>query len=215
MRRHCIRTDSGQEKIATGEGMARKARVERKTSETNIRILLDLDGTGKGRIDTTIPFLDHMLTLTARHGLFDLTVKGSGDTDVDDHHLVEDIGICLGRAFREALAGKQGISRYGSATVPMDESLASVHLDVSGRSCLVYDAKFGTRRIKTFDLALIREFFQAFADAGGITLHVRVLYGKNNHHMAEAIFKAFARALREAVAVNTRIRGVLSTKGTL
>ncbi len=195
--------------------MARKAKIERKTSETNIRILLDLDGTGKGKIDTTIPFLDHMLTLTARHGLFDLTVKGSGDTDVDDHHLVEDIGICLGKAFRDALAGKEGINRYGSATVPMDESLASVHLDVSGRSFLVYGVDFGARRIKTFDLALIREFFQAFADAGGMTLHVRVLYGKNSHHMAEAVFKAFARALREAVTRNARIRGVLSTKGTL
>ena len=195
--------------------MARKAKIERKTSETNIRILLDLDGTGKGKIDTTIPFLDHMLTLVARHGLFDLTVKGSGDTDVDDHHLVEDIGICLGKAFRDALAGKEGINRYGSATVPMDESLASVHLDASGRFYLVYDVNFGARRIKTFDLALIREFFQAVADASGMTLHVKVLYGKNSHHMAEAVFKAFARAMREAVSLNTRIRGVLSTKGTL
>ncbi len=195
--------------------MPRKSKIERKTSETNIRILLDLDGTGKGRIDTTIPFLDHMLTLVGRHGLFDLTLKGRGDTDVDDHHLVEDIGICLGRAFKEALAAKEGINRYGSATVPMDESLAAVHLDVSGRSYLVYDANFGSRRIKTFDLALIREFFAAFAGASGMTLHVRVMYGKNNHHMAEAIFKAFARALREAVSRNTRIRGVLSTKGTL
>ena len=195
--------------------MARKAKIERKTSETNIRILLDLDGTGKGKIDTTIPFLDHMLTLVARHGLFDLTVKGSGDTDVDDHHLVEDIGICLGKAFRDALAGKEGINRYGSATVPMDESLASVHLDASGRFYLVYDVNFGARRIKTFDLALIREFFQAVADASGMTLHIKVLYGKNSHHMAEAVFKAFARAMREAVALNTRIRGVLSTKGTL
>lgn len=195
--------------------MARKAKIERKTSETNIRILLDLDGTGKGKIDTTIPFLDHMLTLLARHGLFDLTVKGSGDTDVDDHHLVEDIGICLGRAVKEALAGKEGINRYGSATVPMDESLAAVHLDVSGRAYLVYDVNFGSRGIKTFDLALIREFFAAFAGASGMTLHVKVMYGKNNHHMAEAIFKAFARALLEAVARNARIRGVLSTKGTL
>lgn len=195
--------------------MARKARIERKTAETDIRVLLDLDGTGKGRIDTTIPFLDHMLTLTARHGLFDLTVKGIGDTDVDDHHLVEDIGICLGKAFREALAAKEGISRYGSATVPMDESLAAVHLDVSGRSYLVYDAEFGSRKIKTFDLALIREFFTAFAGASGMTLHVKVMYGKNSHHMAEAMFKAFARALREAVERNARIRGVLSTKGTL
>lgn len=195
--------------------MPRKAKIERKTSETNIRILLDLDGAGKGRIDTTIPFLDHMLTLVARHGLFDLTVKGRGDTDVDDHHLVEDIGICLGKAFLEALGSKEGINRYGSATVPMDESLAAVHLDVSGRAYLVYRAEFSSRRIKTFDLALIREFFTAFAGACGMTLHVQVLYGKNNHHMAEAIFKAFARALREAVSRNDRIRGVLSTKGTL
>lgn len=195
--------------------MARKAKIERKTSETNIRILLDLDGAGKGRIDTTIPFLDHMLTLVGRHGLFDLTVKGRGDTDVDDHHLVEDIGICLGKAFLEALGSKEGINRYGSATVPMDESLAAVHLDVSGRAYLVYRAEFGSRRIKTFDLALIREFFTAFAGASGMTLHVQGLYGKNNHHMAEAIFKAFARALREAVSRNDRIRGVLSTKGTL
>jgi imidazoleglycerol-phosphate dehydratase len=195
--------------------MARKAKIERKTSETDIRILLDLDGTGKGKIDTTIPFLDHMLTLVARHGLFDLTVKASGDTDVDDHHLVEDLGICLGKAFRKALTAKEGINRYGSATVPMDESLAAVTIDLSGRSYLVYDVNFGSRKIKTFDLALIREFLKAFADQGGMTLHVNVMYGKNNHHIVEAIFKALARALREAVSLNTRVRGVLSTKGTL
>jgi imidazoleglycerol-phosphate dehydratase len=195
--------------------MARKAKIDRKTSETEIHILLDLDGTGKGKIATTIPFLDHMLTLLARHGLFDLTVKGSGDTDVDDHHLVEDIGICLGKAFREALKAKEGINRYGSAAVPMDESLAAVHIDLSGRSYLVYRVDFGVRKIKTFDLALIREFFKALTDNSGMTLHVNVMYGKNNHHIAEAIFKAFARALREAVTVNSRISGVLSTKGTL
>jgi imidazoleglycerol-phosphate dehydratase len=195
--------------------MARKAKIDRKTSETDIRILLDLDGTGKGRIATTIPFFDHMLTLMAKHGLFDLTVKGSGDTDIDDHHLIEDVGICLGKAFREALKAKEGINRYGSATVPMDESLAAVHIDLSGRSCLVYHVHFGTRKIKAFDLALIREFFKAVVDNSGMTLHVNVMYGKNNHHIAEAIFKAFARALREAVNVNTRIRGVLSTKGSL
>jgi len=195
--------------------MARKAKIDRKTAETDVRILLDLDGTGKGRIATTIPFLDHMLTLMCRHGLFDLTVNGSGDTDVDDHHLVEDIGICLGKAFRESLKAKEGVNRYGSATVPMDESLAAVHIDLSGRSYLVYNVNFGARKIKTFDLALIREFFQAFADNSGMTLHVNVMYGKNNHHVAEAIFKAFARALREAVALNTRISGVLSTKGSL
>ncbi len=195
--------------------MARKAKIERKTSETDIRILLDLDGTGKGKIATTIPFLDHMLTLMARHGLFDLTVRASGDTDVDDHHLVEDLGICLGKAFREALTDKEGINRYGSATVPMDESLAAVHIDLSGRSYLVYDVKFDSRKIKTFDLALIREFLKAFADQGGMTLHVNVMYGKNNHHIVEAIFKALARALREAVTLNVRVRGVLSTKGSL
>jgi len=128
---------------------------------------------------------------------------------------VEDIGICLGKAFKEALKEKTGINRYGSATVPMDESLAAVHVDLSGRSYLVYNVNFGARKIKTFDLALIPEFFKAFADHSGMTLHVNVMYGKNNHHIVEAIFKAFARALREAVALNTRIRGVLSTKGTL
>jgi imidazoleglycerol-phosphate dehydratase len=195
--------------------MARKAKIDRKTAETDVHILLDLDGTGKGKIATTIPFLDHMLTLMARHGLFDLTVKGSGDTDVDDHHLVEDIGICLGQAFKVALTAKEGINRYGSASVPMDESLAAVHIDLSGRSYLVYDVNFGARKIKTFDLALIREFFKAFADHSGMTLHVNVMYGKNNHHIVEAIFKAFARALREAVTLNIRVQGVLSTKGTL
>ena len=195
--------------------MARKAKIDRKTSETDIRILLDLDGTGTGKIATTIPFLDHMLTLMARHGLFDLTVKGRGDTDVDDHHLVEDIGICLGEAFKEALSAKEGINRYGSATIPMDESLAAVHIDLSGRSYLVYEVNFGARKIKTFDLALIREFFKAFADHSGMTLHVNVMYGKNNHHIVEAIFRAFARDLREAVSLNVRVRGVLSTKGTL
>jgi len=195
--------------------MARKANIDRKTAETDISVRLDLDGTGKARIDTSIPFLDHMLALTARHGLFDLAIRGRGDTAVDDHHLVEDLGICLGKAVRDAVKGKEGVNRYGSATVPMDESLASVHIDLSGRPCLVYNVRFGARKIKAFDLALIHEFLKAFADNGGITLHVNAVYGKNNHHIAEAIFKALARSLREAVTLNTRIQGVLSTKETL
>jgi len=195
--------------------MARQARVHRVTRETDISVLLKLDGKGQAKISTTIPFLDHMLELLAHHGLFDLTLKGRGDTHVDDHHLVEDIGICLGDAFRQALGDKKGIGRYGNATVPMDESLCSVSVDISGRPYLVYRVDIGRRRIGQFDPALVGEFFKAFADHGGMTLHINLAYGKNNHHIAEAAFKAFARALDEATALSNRIRGILSTKGTL
>ena len=195
--------------------MARQARVHRVTRETDISVLLKLDGKGQAKISTTIPFLDHMLELLAHHGLFDLTLKGRGDTHVDDHHLVEDVGICLGDAFRQALGDKKGIGRYGNATVPMDESLCSVSVDISGRPYLVYRVDIGRRRIGQFDPALVGEFFKAFADHGGMTLHINLAYGKNNHHIAEAAFKAFARALDEATALSNRIRGILSTKGTL
>jgi len=195
--------------------MARQARVHRVTRETDISVLLKLDGKGQAKISTTIPFLDHMLELLAHHGLFDLTLKGRGDTHVDDHHLVEDVGICLGDAFRQALGNKKGIGRYGNATVPMDESLCSVSVDISGRPYLVYRVDIGRRRIGQFDPALVGEFFKAFADHGGMTLHINLAYGKNNHHIAEAAFKAFARALDEATALSNRIRGILSTKGTL
>jgi len=193
----------------------RKGKIKRKTRETNISVEMELDGAGRGEIDTKIPFMDHMLNLLARHGLFDLKISGQGDREVDDHHLVEDLGICLGTAVKKALGDKEGIARYGAALAPMDESLASVALDISGRPCLVYHAELGEARIGAFDPSLLREFFKAFSDHGGITLHINVLYGKNNHHMAEAVFKAFALALRSAVQLDERIQGVMSTKGLL
>ena len=193
----------------------RRGTIRRKTSETEVSVEIDLDGKGQGEIDTSLPFLDHMLNLFARHGLFDLTLRGRGDTEVDHHHLVEDVGICLGQAVRKALGDRRGISRYGSSRVPMDESLCGVAMDLSGRPYLVYRAEFGERRIGGFDPALLRELFKSFSDHGGITLHIDLVYGTNAHHMAEAMFKAFARALREAVAVDARIEGVLSTKGSL
>ena len=195
--------------------MARRAKIERKTAETEIAVDLNLDGIGSGEISTTISFLDHMLDLLAKHGFFDLTVKGEGDTDVDYHHLVEDIGICLGKAVRDALGDKEGISRYGSAVVPMDESLCSVDLDISGRPYLVFNADFGQKKIRDFDPELLMDFFKSLSDHSGITLHINVIYGRNNHHVAEAIFKAFARALNKAVSIDDRIKGVLSTKGKL
>jgi imidazoleglycerol-phosphate dehydratase len=193
----------------------RKAEIKRKTAETEISIAIDLDGKGEGRIDTSIPFLDHMLSLFSRHGLVDLDIRGRGDTAVDDHHLVEDIGICLGQAVRKALGERKGISRYGSAVVPMDESLCNVAMDLSGRPYLVWRVELGEQKIGEFDPTLLREFFKSFSDHSGITLHVNLRYGKNNHHMAEAIFKAFARALRKAAEADQRIDGVLSTKGSL
>jgi len=193
----------------------RKATIRRKTAETEISVTICLDGRGEGRIDTSIPFLDHMLNLWARHGFTDLGVRGRGDTAVDDHHLVEDVGICLGQAVRKALGERKGICRYGSAVVPMDESLCRVAMDLSGRPYLVWAADFGEGRIGEFDPSLLREFFKSFSDHSGITLHVNLIYGTNGHHMAEAIFKAFARAFREAVAIDRRIEGVLSTKGSL
>jgi imidazoleglycerol-phosphate dehydratase len=193
----------------------RKATIQRKTAETEVSLVIDLDGKGEGKIDTSVPFLDHMLNLFARHGLTDLSIRSQGDTVVDDHHLVEDVGICLGQAVRKALGDRRGISRYGSSSVPMDESLCSVAMDLSGRPYLVWRAEFGDGRIGEFDPALLREFFKSFSDHSGITLHINLSYGTNRHHMAEAIFKAFARAFRDAVSMDGRIEGVLSTKGSL
>jgi imidazoleglycerol-phosphate dehydratase len=193
----------------------RKATIQRKTAETEVSLVIDLDGKGEGKIDTSVPFLDHMLKLFARHGLTDLSIRSQGDTVVDDHHLVEDVGICLGQAVRKALGDRRGISRYGSSSVPMDESLCSVAMDLSGRPYLVWHAEFGEGRIGEFDPALLREFFKSFSDHSGTTLHINLSYGKNRHHMAEAIFKAFARAFRDAVSMDGRIEGVLSTKGSL
>ncbi len=195
--------------------MVRRGRETRKTRETDILVELNLDGEGSGEISTTVPFLDHMLNLLARHGFFDLTVRGKGDTDVDYHHLIEDIGICLGEAINKALGDKKGIRRYGSAIVPMDESLCQVSMDISGRPCLVFNADFDNEKIRDLDPLLFREFFKSLSDHGGITLHINVLYGRNSHHIVESIFKAFARSLDKATTIDNRITGVMSTKGRL
>lgn len=195
--------------------MPRSAKIIRKTTETDIRLEIDLDKTAGSRIDTTIPFLNHMLELFARHGFLKLVVKSKGDTHIDDHHLAEDLGICLGQAVAQALGRKTGINRYGSACVPMDECLCRVDMDISGRPYLVYHVKCGRRKVGGFDPALVKEFFKAFTDHSGITLHINFMYGDNGHHIIETIFKAFARAFRDAVDVNAKIKGVLSTKGTL
>lgn len=195
--------------------MARKAKMHRKTTETDVSMEINLDGTGTGKISTTISFMDHMLNLFARHGLIDLAIKSRGDTHIDDHHLVEDIGICLGAAFKKAVGDKKGIARYGSAIIPMDESLCSVAIDISGRPYLIYNVEFKSKKTDKFDYALIREFFKSFSDNSGMTLHVNLIYGNNNHHIAEAIFKAFALALNRAVTIHSRIEGILSTKGSL
>jgi len=195
--------------------MSRKAKIIRKTTETDINLEIDLDKTAGSRIDTTIPFFNHMLELFARHGFLKLLVKSKGDTQIDDHHLVEDLGICLGQAVSQALGKKTGINRYGSACVPMDECLCRVDMDISGRPYLIYNVKYGRRKINGFDPALVKEFFKAFTDHSGITLHINFLYGDNGHHVIETIFKAFARAFRNAVTLNENIKGVLSTKGSL
>jgi len=196
--------------------MQRKTQVVRKTKETDITLLLNLDGKGIYDIKTSIPFLDHMLSLFAKHGLFDLKIKAKGDIEIDYHHTVEDIGICLGDALKKTLGNKTGIKRYGSATVPMDEAIASVSLDISDRPYLVYKVALPKKsKIKNFDIDIIEDFFQAVVSRSGITLHVGVPYGRNIHHMIEALFKALGRALREATTVDPRIKGVMSTKGRL
>ena len=195
--------------------MERKAKIFRRTKETEIRVDLNLDGLGRSKISSSIPFLDHMLNLLAAHGLFNLMLQAKGDTAVDFHHTVEDIGICLGNALREALGGKEGVRRYGSAFVPMDESLASVHVDLSGRPHLVYQVPLRKRKIGNFDTELVKEFFQALVNSAGITLHAQVSYGSNGHHIVESLFKACGRALRQAVAKDEKIRGIPSTKGRL
>ena len=195
--------------------MGRRVEISRKTQETEIKVDLNLDGLGKHRISTSIPFLDHMLSLLSAHGLFDLMIQARGDTAVDFHHTVEDIGICLGSALKQALGCKEGVRRYGSAFVPMDESLASVHVDLSGRPHLVYHVPLRKRKIGDFDTELVKEFFQALVNNGGITLHAQVAYGNNGHHIVESLFKACGRALRQAVAKDEKVRGVPSTKGRL
>lgn len=193
----------------------RKAEVKRKTKETEVVLKLDLDGSGRHSIDTGIPFFDHMLSLLAYHSNMDLTLKAKGDIGVDAHHTVEDVGICLGEGIRKALGEVKGIQRYGMAIIPMDETLVSVAMDFSMRPCLVFHMKLRRSRIGTFDLELVEEFFRALCNHSKITLHVNLLYGKNSHHMVEAIFKGIGRALREAVSIDERSSGIPSTKGVL
>ncbi|GCD11957.1 imidazoleglycerol-phosphate dehydratase HisB [Clostridium tagluense] len=195
--------------------ISRQSKIERESSETKIDISINLDGSGKYECNTGIGFFDHMLCLFAKHGLLDLYVAVAGDLNVDSHHTIEDVGIVLGSVIKEAMKGKEGIKRYGTSFVPMDETLATVSLDLSGRAYLVFEGDFTVDLIGSFDTEMVEEFFRAVAVNAGITLHARVLYGKNNHHMVEALFKAFGKALSEALTYDDRIKGVLSTKGCL
>lgn len=193
----------------------RQAKTSRKTNETNISLALEIDGEGKADIQTDVPFMTHMLDLFTKHGHFNLTVDAKGDTDVDDHHTTEDIGIVLGQLFKEALGDKKGIKRYGSSFVPMDETLAQVVVDLSNRPHLEMRAAFPSQKVGTFDTELVHEFLWKFALEARINLHVIVHYGTNTHHIIEAIFKAMARALDEATTIDPRVKGIPSTKGML
>ena len=195
---------------------ARIAKITRNTKETQIQMELNVDGTGVSNIQTGIPFFDHMLTLFSKHGLFDLKIQATGDTEVDYHHLVEDTGIVLGQVFKDALDQKLGIRRYGFFILPMDESLARVAIDLSNRQAFVYDVDFRTTMVRDFNIVLVKEFFQAFANEMACNLHIKLEYGEEPHHIAEAIFKCFARSLDSATTVDSRLGNALpSTKGTL
>ncbi|MCA9034056.1 MAG: imidazoleglycerol-phosphate dehydratase HisB [Planctomycetaceae bacterium] len=193
----------------------RYASIERNTSETQIKLSLHLDGTGQSSVETGVGFLDHMLTLFARHGLFDLSVAANGDRHIDDHHTVEDVGICLGRCLGQAIGDKKGISRYGHMTLPMEETLVTSAVDLSGRFAFHFGAQFPSQKIGTFDSELVHEFWNAVASNTMMNLHVLLHHGANSHHIAEGIFKATARALRMAVAIDPRQTGIPSSKGTL
>ncbi len=193
----------------------RTSNINRKTTETTIKISLNLDGEGKRTISTGIGFFDHMLDLLAKHTLFDLEIKASGDTEIDYHHTVEDVGICLGQAVKEALGDKAGITRFANVSVPMQEALANIALDIGGRSALVFNAKLDTEKVGDFDTELIKEFLEAFSVNAGINLHVDVPYGENAHHISEAIFKGVAKALDRATRLDERTDEVPSTKGVL
>ncbi len=195
--------------------MERSSKVTRTTKETDIQVELNLDGTGAGTIETGIGFFDHMLTSFTRHGFFDMNLKVSGDLMVDGHHTVEDTGIVLGQAIKEALSDKKGVKRYGSSLLPMDETLVLCAIDLSGRPYLVFDADFSCERVGTLDTELVREFFYAVSYSAGMNLHLKLIHASNNHHIIEAIFKAFARALDEATGIDERIKQVLSTKGVI
>jgi imidazoleglycerol-phosphate dehydratase len=195
--------------------MSRKAEIQRKTKETDVQIALELDGEGKSAINTGVPFLDHMLELFTRHGLFDLEVSCKGDLHIDDHHSVEDTAISLGQAFAQALGDKKGIVRYGAAYTPMDETLARAVVDLSGRFYLVYKVQNTRDKVGTFSVELAEHFWHSFAEHCKCNLHIEVFYGRNQHHIIEAVFKSTARALSQAVRVDERITGVMSTKGTI
>jgi len=200
--------------VAT-DGPRRAADVERKTRETAVAISLKLDGGGRGEIETGVPFLDHMLESFARHGFFDLKIAARGDTHIDEHHTVEDVGIVLGRAFKQALGDRSGIRRFGEATVPLDEAVCTAIVDISGRSYLGYEVPIKQDRVGNFQTELVHDFMKAMADEVGMNLHLRLQSGRNPHHIVEATFKAFARAMDSATQVEPRLAGVLSTKGTL
>jgi len=193
----------------------RKGRVHRKTKETDIAISIDLDGTGQHQVDTPFPFLSHMLSAFSKHGFFDLEIAASGDVEIDDHHTTEDIGIVLGEVFAKAWGDKTGIRRFGSALIPLDEALAQVTVDLSGRPYLVYKVKMPRKKIKSFDCEMIEHFFRSVVDQCRINLHINLCYGKDPHHILEAVFKAFGRALDQATQIDPRQRGVASTKGRL
>jgi len=193
----------------------RTAKIERMTNETKVWVEIDLDGEGKADIDTGVPFMDHMLDLFTKHGLFDASIKAKGDTYIDDHHTTEDIGIVLGQAVKEALGDKKGIKRYGNAFVPMDDALAQVVIDISNRPHLEFRAQFPTQKVGNFDTELVHEFLWKFALEARMNVHVIIHYGANTHHMIEAIFKALARAIDDAITKDDRVKGVPSTKGLL
>jgi imidazoleglycerol-phosphate dehydratase len=195
--------------------MARAATIDRQTAETQIQVTVDLDGSGQANCVTGVGFLDHMLTLLAKHAVIDLTVRAKGDLAVDQHHTVEDTGICLGQAIRQALGDKRGIRRYGFFTLPMEEALATVAIDLGGRYALVFHADFPSNKIGDFDSELVEDFWQAMAANALCNLHVNVHYGRNSHHISEAIFKAAARALRMAAEPDPRMPGIPSTKGSI
>jgi imidazoleglycerol-phosphate dehydratase len=195
--------------------MSRNAKIERSTKETQICLELELDGLGEYKIETGVPFFDHMLDQVARHGFFDLTVKAKGDLEIDAHHTIEDVGICLGEAFKKALGDKKGIRRFGRGTMPMHEALASIILDFSGRPFLVFNADLPKVKVGEFDVELVEEFFVAFCNHSGANIHVNLAYGENLHHIVEAIFKALGRALDDATGLDPRIETVMSSKGML
>jgi imidazoleglycerol-phosphate dehydratase len=201
--------------MTTQPAVPRQSRIERNTKETQIVLTLNLDGTGAAKVDTGIPFFNHMLEAWSKHALMDLAVEAKGDLDVDLHHTVEDVGICLGKALREGVGDKKGIARYGASFLPMDEALLHAAVDISGRPYLVFNIPLQRTRIANFDLDLLKDFFRAVAVNAEITLHLNMHYGENLHHIAEATFKAAGRALAEATRLNPRITGILSTKGSL